>query len=214
MFLILTFFSSQAFTADIRVIDADSIELGGVKIRLFGIDAPEITQECEDTNGQMYACGKHSTGALKGLIEAMSKNTIACNYNGKDTFGRFLGECSIGNININEWLVENGWALAYLKYSKKYIKNENIAKRNRAGIWVGKFVEPWSWRRGERLYSQYKQADNDCLIKGNISSGGEKIYHVKSGQDYGRTKISLEKGERWFCTEKKAREHGWRKSKQ
>ena len=79
---------------------------------------------------------------------------VQCQYTGKDFYSRFIGECSLGKININIWLVENGWALAYRKYSKKYVENENIAKSNRVGMWRGKFVEPWNWRRGKRLHSE------------------------------------------------------------
>ena len=168
---------------------------------MFGIDAPGIDQNCEDTNGKMYSCGRHSTKALKDLIKALPNNTVECQYNGKDAFGRFLGECTIGNININEWLVDNGWALAYYKYSKKYQVNENIAKQKQAGVWGGTFVSPWSWRLGKRLYSQSNQSNHKCLIKGNISSAGEKIYHLEEARDYSKTKISLKKGEPWFCTE-------------
>ena len=103
--------------------------------------------------------------------------------------------------------------LAYRKYSSKYIQYEKEAKINKAGIWSGKFIEPWNWRRGARLRVENIEANNGCLIKGNISSSGEKIYHVKTGQYYKRTKISLSKGERWFCTEDEARKNGWRKSK-
>lgn len=84
----------------------------------------------------------------------MPNRIVQCEYMGEDVYGRLIGECALGKININMWLVENGWALAYRKYSKKYIENENSAKINRIGIWNGKFVEPWNWRRGKRLYSE------------------------------------------------------------
>lgn len=205
--------SAQSWASEVRIIDADTIELDGTKVRLNGIDAPEMWQNCEDINSKMYRCGVYARVALQALIEAMSDEIVQCQYTGKDFYGRIIGECSIGKININMWLVENGWALAYRKYSKKYVENENIAKSNRVGIWSGNFVEPWNWRRGKRLVSENVKSNNGCLIKGNISSSGERIYHVENGQYYSRTKISLEKGERWFCSAKEAEENGWRKSK-
>ena len=205
--------SVQSWALNTRIIDADTIELNGAKVRLYGIDAPEILQECEDVNFKMYPCGVYARDALQALIATMSQEIFQCKYTGKDFYGRLIGDCSIGQININMWLVDNGWALAYRKYSKKYLENENIAKRNRVGIWIGKFVEPWNWRRGIRLTSKQDKLNSKCLIKGNISSSGEKIYHVENGQYYSRTKISSEKGERWFCSGKEAEENGWRKAK-
>ena len=211
MFLAL---SVQSWASELRIIDADTIVLNGAKVRLNGIDAPEMRQNCEDINLKMYACGVVSKRALQNVIEMTSNEIVQCQYLGKDAYGRMIGDCSIGKININMWLVENGWALAYRKYSKKYVENENSAKNNLVGIWSGKFVEPWKWRRGERLPSETIQSKNGCLIKGNISSSGDRIYHVQEGQYYNETKISIEKGERWFCSEVEAEENGWRKSKQ
>ena len=141
----------QSLTSEIKVIDADTIVIKGAKIRLNGIDAPEKGQNCRDKNAKVYRCGVSSTNALLSLIKNFPQRIVQCQYMGKDAYGRFIGECSIGKININMWLVENGWALAYRRYSKKYVKNENIAKSNLSGIWSGDFIEPWEWRRGKRL---------------------------------------------------------------
>lgn len=146
--------SEKTWASEIRIIDADTIELNGLKVRLNGIDAPEMAQKCQDRNTKMYLCGISSRDALKSLIQKMPNRIVQCEYMGEDVYGRLIGECALGKININMWLVENGWALAYRKYSKKYIENENSAKINRIGIWNGKFVEPWNWRRGKRLYSE------------------------------------------------------------
>ena len=215
LILSATFFalSVQSWASELRIIDADTLVLNGVKVRLNGIDAPEMGQNCEDINLKMYDCGVSSKRALQNFIQMRPDEIVQCQYIGKDAYGRMIGDCSIGKININMWLVENGWALAYRKYSKKYVENENSAKHNLAGIWSGKFVEPWKWRRGERLPSETIQSKNGCLIKGNISSSGDRIYHVIEGQYYNETKISIEKGERWFCSEVEAEENGWRKSK-
>ena len=199
--------------ADLRIIDADTIVINGEKIRLGGIDAPERSQTCENQDAVVYGCGGQATQALRNLIAVMPDERIECDYTDKDKYGRFIGECRIGNININSWLVENGWALAYRQYSKKYVQHEQIAKRNKAGMWSGKFVEPWKWRKGQRLNVETITRNDDCSIKGNISSSGEKIYHVQGGQYYSRTKISPQKGEKWFCSEKEAINNGWRKSK-
>ena len=211
--LVIFLLSVQCWASEIVIIDADTIELDGLKIRLSGIDAPEMEQSCEDINFESYSCGVSSREALQTLIKGMPKQIVQCVYFGKDMYNRSIGECSIGKININMWLVENGWALAYRKYSGKYVKNENIAKINRAGIWIGKFTEPWNWRRGKQLHTNSEKSNDECLIKGNISSDGERIYHLPNGDGYDRTKISVEKGERWFCSREEAEENGWRRSK-
>ena len=110
-------------------------------------------------------------------------------------------------------MVAEGWALAYRKYSKDYVSAEDTAKAAGRGMWRGKFIAPWKWRRGKRLASKAANDNQACRIKGNIGKSGARIYHVPGGVYYGRTKINEGKGERWFCTEAKARAAGWRGSK-
>lgn len=100
----------------------------------------------------------------------------------------------------------NGWALAYQEYSTDYVEQETAARVAGAGIWRGQFVPPWDWRRGERLLSESANdnAPGQCLIKGNISGSGERIYHVPGGRYYDQTRIDPSKGEQWFCTEAEA----------
>ena len=131
--------SVQSWASELRIIDADTLVLNGVKVRLNGIDAPEMRQNCEDINLKIYDCGVASKRALQNFIQTRPDEMVQCQYIGKDAYGRMIGDCSSGNININMWLVENGWALAYRKYSKKYVENENSAQHNLAGIWSGKF---------------------------------------------------------------------------
>ena len=80
------------------------------------------------------------------------------------------------------------------------------------GLWRGEFTPPWDWRHGARQAANENVAGK-CLVKGNVSSKGERIYHVPGGQYYERTKINAARGERWFCTEAEARTAGWRASK-
>ena len=93
-----------------------------------------------------------------------------------------------------------------------YIQQEKQASASRLGVWQGKFIAPWDWRRGKRLTAAKREKGGRCLIKGNISRGG-RIYHMPGGQYYSRTKITRSKGERWFCSEAAARAAGWRRSK-
>ncbi len=136
-----------------QVIDGDTIKINGKKIRLFGIDAPEKEQICKKVylsffifNFQKdYKCGEKSTLALlKKLKDKEVKCVIEKN---KDKYNRNIGTCYINNQDINSWLVKNGYAIAYTRYSKKYVLDEQYAKENKLGIWRGAFVEPEKWRR-------------------------------------------------------------------
>ena len=100
--------------------------------------------------------------------------------------------------DLGAWLVGNGLALAQRRYSTAYVPHEGRARLAKAGMWQGAFVPPWDWRRGERLEATAIEP-SDCPIKGNVSSKGERIYHVPGGRYYDRTRIDLSKGERWFC---------------
>jgi len=107
-------------------------------------------------------------------------------------------------------MVENGWAVAFRRYSLDYVGVEEEAKAVRRGIWSSGFVMPWDWRRGQRLAET--AGGDGCTVKGNINSKGDRIYHVPGQENYEQTVISPSKGERWFCSEDEARAAGWRKA--
>jgi hypothetical protein len=113
-------------------------------------------------------------------------------------------------FDIGRNMVHTGWALAYRQYSTDYVGTEDKAREAKRGMWKGKLVPPWEWRRGKRLASS--TTPNDCSIKGNISRLEERIYHIPGGQHYDKTIIDTAKGERWFCSEDDARNAGWRGS--
>ena len=199
--------------AEVRVIDGDTMILDNRKVRLFGIDAPEKAQLCQDSDGNNFKCGIVAGEKLSELIFSSTNKTVNCENIDKEQYGRLISNCWVDKIFINSWMVRNGWALAYERYSKEFIKEETEAKIEKLGVWNGQFVEPWNWRKGIRIVKDQIETPKECLIKGNISSSGEKIYHVPGGQYYSRTKISKNKGEIWFCSEEDAIKLGWRKSK-
>lgn len=215
LFFIILFSSLfvSMLTAEIRVIDGDTIILDNKKVRLFGIDAPEKAQLCQDSDGNNFKCGIVAGEKLSELIFSSTNKTVNCENIDKDQYGRSISNCWVDEIFINSWMVRNGWALAYKKYSKEFIKEEDEAKIEKSGLWNGQFVEPWNWRKGIRIVKDQIETSRECLIKGNISSSGEKIYHVPVGQYYNKTKISKNKGEKWFCSEEDAIKMGWRRSK-
>ena len=192
-----------------RVIDGDTIDIAGQRIRLLGIDAPERGQSCKWPE-KTVPCGDIAADALTGTVAAQD---VRCETRGKDRYGRWIAVCFAGEIDIGQNVVYMGWALAYRKYSTDYVATEEDAREARRGMWRGKFIAPWEWRRGKRLASDTPRADRPCGIKGNIGKGGARIYHLPGGAYYGRTKITKSKGERWFCSEDEARAAGWRRSK-
>jgi endonuclease YncB( thermonuclease family) len=135
-----------------RVIDGDSLEINNNKIRLFGIDAPEKKQICKKPyliisflNFQRdYKCGLMATNQLKKFID---NRMIKCISEIKDRYNRYLSICFLEKKDINSWLVKNGYAVAYKRYSKKYILEEQHAKKNKLGIWRGTFQNPEEWRK-------------------------------------------------------------------
>ena len=132
-----------------RIVDADTLEVAGQKVRLQGIDAPESAQSCRQAGGQRYQCGEHSTQALRTRI---GPDAVTCTIAGRDRYLRALGICyAADGTDLNGWLVRQGHALAYRKYSTQYVPQEDQAKAAQAGVWAGEFVPPWDWRRGQRL---------------------------------------------------------------
>ena len=144
--------SEKTITGFAKVIDGDSIKINGINIRLFGIDAFELKQSCENHSKH---CGKESKRHLEELIDG---KRITCFYREKDRYGRILGICYHGVyyhndplLEINGTMVFAGRAIAYTKYSKRYLELENSAKKDKAGIWRYGFKEtPEQWRRKKK----------------------------------------------------------------
>ena len=134
---------AQSLTGKAIIIDGDTIHIGKNKIRLHGIDAPEWNQPCT-INNKTWECGKKSTLALKKLID---NQTVVCEINDIDQYKRYIAVCFSNKINLNKEMVRNGWAIAYRYYSRDYIEDEEVAKKNKVGIWKGKFLEPYQFRK-------------------------------------------------------------------
>lgn len=220
--LFASLFAVPASAADIvgraSVIDGDTLEIHGTRIRMQGIDAPESSQTCEK-NGKPYRCGQQAANFLDSLI---ASRPVRCEEETKDKYGRTVARCFMGNTNLNGEMVENGWAVAYRQYSPLYVPNEERAKAGKKGIWSGTFQVPSEFRKakkgGERPMamptatekSKTAAAPSECRIKGNINAKGEHIFHAPGARFYDKTAIDTNKGERWFCSEAEATAAGWR----
>jgi endonuclease YncB( thermonuclease family) len=243
-----------------RVIDGDTIVINGTRIRLFGIDAPESKQSCTSA-GKAYECG---TASKNALVEKIGSAPVRCAVKRKDMYGRSVAICKLEEgLDLNAWLVKEGWAVAYSRYSQAYVPLEAQAQEERKGIWSGNFENPEKWRKEHSsrtgagntvpevavpattavaMMEKEEKADvagkaggvavasfstptainskallpddsTNCLIKGNITAKGAKIYHVPGGRFYDSTKINTKAGEKFFCSQEEAVAAGWRASK-
>ncbi len=129
------------------VIDGDTLEIHGQRIRLHGIDAPESRQLCR-LDGKPWQCGKDAANAL---AEKIARRPVTCEDLGRDRYKRIIARCTVDGEDLEKWMVSQGWALAYRRYSLDYVDQEAEAQAARRGIWAGEFVKPWKWRRGKRL---------------------------------------------------------------
>ena len=187
------------------IVDGDTIEIAGQRIRLDGIDAPEAAQSCGGAHGELSACGQAATRALRDLI---GHETVACESVGTDKYGRMLGLCFLDGEDINRFMVESGNAWAYIKYSTKYSTAEAGARALKIGIWQGETQPAWEFRKTQWQVAEVA-APAGCAIKGNVSKQG-RIYHVPWSAWYDKVKVDEARGERWFCSEDEAMQAGWR----
>lgn len=139
--------SGMTLQGQARAIDGDTLDMGGVRVRLHGIDAPEIEQRCW-SGGRRWPCGQYATQALRSLI---GNETVECEKRDRDSYGRVLAACRAGGRDLGTWMVAEGWALAYRQYSLAYMAEESRARAARRGVWQGEFVTPYEWRKGRRL---------------------------------------------------------------
>ncbi len=216
--------AAASISGTARVIDGDSLRVGQHEIRLFGIDAPELTQTCTRA-GQPWACGSAATAQLSRLVTGKQ---VVCLSVGTDKYGRTLARCRAGATDLNRVMVASGYALAFRRYSFEYVSAEDSAKASRRGIWSSTFELPSDIRRAnerpgddprfdgplseERPVAPSSRAtprpSGNCRIKGNHSRRGERIYHLPGMPYYAEATA-----EEMFCTEAEARAAGYRRSR-
>lgn len=200
-----------ATQVNVRIVDGDTLSLSGERIRLHGIDAPELAQTCPDAHGGTWSCGAWS----KAVLARLASEGVECAEMDVDRYGRVVAVCFADGVDLNAAMVARGAAYAYVKYSSDYLQQQQLARQTSAGLWRSGAQVPSEYRAQERAgltpvtQAKTTSAPNGCEIKGNISGSGY-VYHLPNSQWYARTRINEQKGERWFCSEQEARAAGWR----
>lgn len=209
--------SAEQITGYATAIDGDTLKLQDKTIRLLGIDAPEADQICLKDDEE-WLCGKIATEQLAELIDT---KTMTCDISGLDTNGQSIAVCTIGYLEINQTMVEQGWATAFRKYWDTYVPAESQAKFEKRGIWASQFELPEYYRiaRQDSVNKKNNKQtaaanssasighDGTCTIKGNRNRKGQWIYHLP-GMPY----YDVTRPEEIFCTEEAARRAGYRRA--
>ena len=141
--LVFFFTYTDIKSQDVKITDGDTIKVNGEKIRFSGIDTPELKQTCLKDNVKKF-CGIE---AKQILVDKIADNKVKCVKEGKDRYKRTLAECFVNNESLSSYLVRNGYAFAYRKYSKKFIIDEDYARANKLGMWAMEFEYPWDFRQ-------------------------------------------------------------------
>jgi endonuclease YncB( thermonuclease family) len=207
LILIVSLLATPALAAPngtIRVIDGDTIDVGGRRVRLYGIDAPEMGQPCA-AEGRTWDCGAWTRDAVVNRYEG---EYARCTTRDTDRFGRLVAQCTVDGQDMGEMIVLSGLAWAFRRYSDVYDLEEKAAAVEGRGLWAVDVQIPSEYRAAQRVVAP-PPATQDCVIKGNISGNG-RIYHVPGQEHYNRTRITTGNGERWFCTRAQAEAAGWR----
>jgi endonuclease YncB( thermonuclease family) len=210
MFAPMVALSAPVVEGALRVVDADTVEIDGQRIRLFGIDAPEHAQSCGLEAATQWQCGAWASSEVRARYEG---RRARCRGEDRDRYGRMVARCFVDGQDMGRALVRDGVALAYRRYSRDYVAEEQLAAAHRRGVHAVGYQAPSDYR-AERRSSGAAQGPDGCAIKGNLSrNSGRRIYHMPGQEHYARTRIDTARGERWFCSEAEARAAGWRRSK-
>jgi endonuclease YncB( thermonuclease family) len=213
-----------------KIRDGDQITIGNSKLRLAGIAAPAVDQLCLNPKGERWTCG---AAARDELVRHVEKKNWTCHVQRTDRFGRSVAKCEVEGEDIQQWMVKNGWALSYVRFSHVYDADEKEAREAKAGMWQGAFIAPWDWRvrnKKTTILGATKAPDSartillasasgpvapspDCTIKGNVNRAGECIYHKPTSRWYAKIEMKVSKGTRWFCSVDEAEAAGCRETR-
>lgn len=218
---------------EINVIDGDTIQIGDAVYQLAGIDAPELGQAC-DHGGHLWLCGLAAGHRLRKQIELLAM-PIRCFVQAR-VLALPIATCMLGEEEVSVILLKGGNVAALPDGPPHYAAAEHISKQGSLGIWGGKFIPPWEWRKGKRLPNEHTFKGSShptaelpwkslertflhlpnaghaaCMVKGDISGNNEHFYYGPLDREYEAIDINPQKGERFFCGDDEARDAGWKR---
>lgn len=126
------------------VVDGDTLEVARQRIRLWGVDAVESSQTCINRDGRKWRCG---ATAANQLSEFIGSRHVTCVERDRDRYKRVVATCEVGGVDLGQWIVMNGWALAYRRYSVRYVPTEVRARSAGVGVHATTYTQPWDYRR-------------------------------------------------------------------
>lgn len=127
-------------TGRAEIIDGDTLRIGATRIRLTGLDAPELDQTCAGASGSEWSCGMEAKSFAVGVV---GQGPVTCLGSGRDRYGRMLAKCAVAGGDLGQAIVAAGWAVA----DRDYVGEEAAARDAKRGIWAGTFIAPAEWRR-------------------------------------------------------------------
>lgn len=127
--------------------DGDTFTVAGIKIRLFGVDAPEMAQTCQMPDGSDWACGRWSRDEVRRILAGVD---LRCVKQDRDKYGRMVARCYLQDQDLAEQLVREGIVFSYAQYSHDYLAVEKTAKAARIGLWQATTTPPAEYRRQKR----------------------------------------------------------------
>lgn len=189
-----------------EVVSGDRLLVGGTRIALYGVDAPEPAQTCRRDNRE-WPCGAHATRHLDAF--AGGKRVVCRVRSLPDAAGWIAAKCKLEiGLDLAAELATRGFALVDPAGPRDYWPNRNEGRTRGAGLWGGLYVTPWDWRAGHRVLTHIAD-ERGCAVKGVIDGHGRKRMLLPHDPGYARAGVVAEAGGRWFCTPAEARAAGW-----
>lgn len=130
------------------VLDASHLAVADRRFKLYGIDAPDVDETCENAKRKEYPCGVE---AREALVKLVTRQEITCRPRGPNQINEMLATCTLGQTDLAGAMIDAGWAIADRARTLYYEKAEEKARTTKHGLWQGPFVPPANWRAGERV---------------------------------------------------------------
>jgi endonuclease YncB( thermonuclease family) len=185
-------------------ISGDLMRVGGTLVRLSNVEAPDAHQPCHRANGRRWNC---ASAAKAGLARLIRRRTVSCTPTGQEDGSAIVAQCHTEKIDVAAELVRHGYVFAVRSFFGSLSGEEDAARAAKAGIWQGEILRPQAWRDQEWQDAMHSAPDG-CPIKGYIRASS-KLYALPWSENYDRTKVRIDKGGRWFCSEDDAKAAGF-----